>query len=155
MSDQKKPADLEAGDVLRARVANAVLDARSDAIIACDRDGIIRFWNPGAARIFGFTAEDALGRSLDIIIPERLRARHWEGYRRMMTTGQSRYADSQLLSVPGCRKDGSQVSVEFTINALKNDLGEPTHLVAVMRDVTERFDEMKKLRAQLRDKTTA
>ena len=95
-------------------VAAAVLHA-SDAIIACDPDGIIRFWNGGAVRIFGFAASEAIGQSLDIIIPERLRARHWDGYRRTIRTGQSRYGDGALLSVPGQRKDGAPLSIEFTI----------------------------------------
>src|SRR5699024_9943667 len=103
----------------RAELADAVLDTASDAIIACDADGIIRFWNAGAARIFGFTAEEAKGRSLDIIIPERLRERHWTGYSAMMQSGQSRYGVGHLLAVPGLRKDGSQVSLEFTLMALK------------------------------------
>jgi PAS domain S-box-containing protein len=137
----------------RADFANVVLESRSDAIIACDRDGIIRFWNPGATRIFGFSAEEAVGQSLDIIIPQRLRARHWDGYHGMMASGRSRYGEGHVLSVPGCRKDGSQVSVEFTITVLKNDQGSVTHLVAILRDVTVRFEEMKKLRAQLREKT--
>ena len=75
---------------LRRRIADAILDAAGDAIIACDADGIIRFWNLGASRIFGFDAGEAVGQSLDIIIPERLRTRHWEGFRKMVATGQSR-----------------------------------------------------------------
>jgi PAS domain S-box-containing protein len=140
-------------DLLRANIAASLLDAKSDAVVACDRDGIIRFWNPGAARIFGFPADETIGESLDLIIPERLRARHWDGYRGMMTSGQSQYGEGHILSVPGRRKDGSQVSVEFTINVLRNDQGNVTHLIAIMRDVTERFEEMKRLRARLRDKT--
>ena len=138
--------------MLRTLIADAVLDARSDAVVASDRDGIIRFWNPGAERIFGFAAEEALGRSLDIIIPQRLRARHWDGYRRTMSTGESRYGESDVLAVPGCRKDGAQISVEFTISVLKDAHGAVTHLVAVLRDVTARFEETKRLRAALRDK---
>ena len=69
-------------------IAAAVLNSAADAIVACDDDGMIRFWNPGAVRIFGFTAEEAVGQSLDIIIPERLRARHWDGYRKTMRTGR-------------------------------------------------------------------
>jgi PAS domain-containing protein len=85
--------------ILRRRIADAILDAAGDAIIACDADGIIRFWNLGASRIFGFDAGEAVGQSLDIIIPERLRTRHWEGFRKMVTTGQSRYPEGHLLSV--------------------------------------------------------
>ena len=131
-------------------VARALLSGVADAIVACDRDGIIRFWNPGAARVIGFAAEDAVGRSLDIVIPERLRARHWDGYRAMMASGQSRYAGGDMLSVPALRQDGAQISVEFTLVALRDADGAVSGLAAVMRDVTQRFEELKALRRQLR-----
>ena len=131
-------------------LTSAMLASAGDAIIACDRDGFIRFWNPGAVRIFGYLESEALGQSLDIIIPERLRARHWDGYRAMMCSGQSRYTGGDVLAVPAQRKDGSQLSVEFTIMSLKNSLGGICGLGAVMRDVTARFDEIKALRRQLR-----
>jgi PAS domain S-box-containing protein len=67
-------------------VAEAILSMRSDAIIAADRDGLIRFWNPGAERLFGYSHNEAMSRSLELIIPERLRERHWDGYRRVMET---------------------------------------------------------------------
>ncbi|HWM82232.1 MAG TPA: PAS domain S-box protein [Pseudolabrys sp.] len=137
----------------RERIATAILDGVADAVIVSDRDGIICFWNPGAARIFGFTAEEALGRSLDIIIPERLRARHWEGYRQTMATGKSRYGSGDLLSVPAIRKDGSGLSVEFTIATVTGTQGAISGLVAVLRDVTPRFQELKSLRQQLREAT--
>src|SRR4029079_11897752 len=96
-------------------LADAVLRTDSDAIVASDKDGIIQFWNPGAERIFGYTSGDAIGKSLDIIIPERLRERHWQGYRQVMATGESRYGHGDVLAVPGIRKDGTGVSLEFTI----------------------------------------
>ena len=131
-------------------VAAAVLHG-SDAIVACDPDGIIRFWNGGAVRIFGFAASEAIGQSLDIIIPERLRARHWDGYRRTIRTGQSRYGDGALLSVPGQRKDGAPLSIEFTIVTMTDGQTRIAGIVAVMRDATARFAEMKALRQQLRN----
>ncbi|HET7849988.1 MAG TPA: PAS domain S-box protein [Pseudolabrys sp.] len=133
-------------------VASALLHSEADAIVVADREGIIRVWNPGAARIFGFSEDEAVGQSLDIIIPERLRARHWEGYDRMMRTGQSRYAGGDLLSVPSHRKDGTKLSIEFTIVPIKDAQGQVTALAAVMRDATARFEEMKALRQQLREK---
>ena len=99
--------------ILRRRIADAILDAAGNALIACDADGIIHFWNLGASRIFGFDA-GRIGQSLDIIIPERLRTRHWEGFRKMVATGQGRYPEGHLLSMPAHRKGGLQVSVEFT-----------------------------------------
>ena len=130
-------------------VADAIVAAAAEAVIASDSDGIIRIWNPGAARIFGYTEAEALGQSLDIITPERLRARHWDGYRKTMATGQSRYGEGALLSVPGIRKDGRQISLEFTIVPLRDEQGSMTGIVAVMRDVTVRFAEMKALRERL------
>src|SRR5947209_19861917 len=103
-----------ADQLIRADVANAILDAAADAVVGCDRAGIITFWNAGAARIFGYSAGEALGQSLDLIIPERLRARHWSGFHAMMESGASRYSVGHLLSVPGLRKDGAALSVEFT-----------------------------------------
>jgi len=125
-----------------------ILDSAGDAIIACDTGGIIRFWNSGARRIFGFDAAEAVGYSLDIIIPERLRTRHWEGFHKMVATGQSQYPEGHILSVPGHRKDGSRVSVEFTATTLKEG-GRVVSVVAVMRDVAARFEEIKALRRQL------
>ncbi len=130
-------------------VAEAVLAARADAIVAADREGIIRVWNPGAERIFGHAAAEAIGCSLDLIIPERLRRRHWDGYRHTMATGESRYGEGDLLSVPAIRRDGATISVEFTVVPLKNAAGEMTGIVAVMRDVTKRFEETRALRKKL------
>jgi PAS domain S-box-containing protein len=133
-------------------LAPAVLSSRSDAIIAADREGIVRFWNPGCERLFGYADAEMLGRSLDVIIPERLRQRHWEGYRRTMATGKSRYGEGDLLSVPAVRKDGATISVEFTIISLQKD-GRMVGLAAIMRDVTARFNEMRELKRRLADLT--
>jgi PAS domain S-box-containing protein len=130
-------------------LAHLVLTTASDAIVAADRDGLIRFWNPGAERIFGFSSAEAVGQSLDLIIPERQRGRHWEGYREVMRTGESRYDHGDLLSVPSIRKDGARISVEFTIIPLKDAEGRMEGMSAIMRDVTKRFEEMRMLRHQL------
>ena len=133
-------------------IAEAVLSARVDAIVAADSDGVIRFWNPGAERIFGYTQDEALGRSLDLIIPERLRQRHWEAYRRVMQTGQSRYGESDVLAVPALRKDGATISVEFTIVPLQES-GRLIAVVAIMRDVRKRFEETRALKRKLAELT--
>lgn len=133
------------------QIAEALLSTRSDAVIAADRDGIIRFWNPGAARIFGHAAADVIGRSLDVIIPERLRQRHWDGYRRTMATGRSRYGEGEMLSVPALCRDGATISVEFTIVPLKSHDGQMTGIIAIMRDATKRFEEVRALRRKLAD----
>jgi PAS domain S-box-containing protein len=132
-----------------AGLGEALLHSASDAIIATDRDGRITFWNPGAERIFGFTAGEAIGQSLDLIIPENLRARHWSGFRHTMETGTSRYGHGDLLSVPGMTKGGARISVEFTIVLLRDGTQAVTGTVAVMRDVTKRFEEVRELKRRL------
>ena len=124
------------------QIGQALLASSADAIVATDRDGIIRHWNPGAERIFGHSAAEAVGQSLDLIIPEKLRARHWEGYAQVMQTGRSRYGEGDLLAVPGLRKDGTRVSLEFTIAPIRDagtddrDRGDPAR-----RDAAFRGDE--------------
>ena len=90
-----------------ANFAEALIAGAPDGIIFADAEGIITRWNPGAARMFGYTAAEAIGSSLDLIIPDNLRARHWHGYRETMRTGQTRYGDGQILAVPATRKDGT------------------------------------------------
>ncbi len=132
-------------------LAGAVMATVSDAIIAADKDNIVRFWNPGAERIFGYTRDEAIGQSLDIIIPDRLRKRHWDGYRRVMAGGESRYGHGDILAVPGIKKDGTAISVEFTIISLMDDSGGLIGVAAIMRDVTTRFNEMRALKRRLAD----
>lgn len=134
---------------LAQKIAEALLKSMSDALVASDREGRITFWNAGAERIFGFAPSEALGQSLDLIIPERLRERHWTGYAEVMRTGESRYGHGDLLSVPALRKDGSRLSIEFTIVPLKDEGDAMTEIIAVMRDVTARFEEMRTLRRRL------
>lgn len=134
---------------LTSSLGEALLNSASDAIVATDREGRVTFWNPGAERIFGFTAAEAAGQSLDIIIPENLRARHWKGFRHTTATGTSRYGHGDLLSVPAMTKDGGRISVEFTIVLLRDGRGDVAGTVAVMRDVTRRFEEVRELRRRL------
>jgi PAS domain S-box-containing protein len=134
-------------------LAQSVLLTRSDAIIAADREGIIRFWNPGAERIFGHVWGDAIGHSLDLIIPERLQQRHWDGYRRTMESGKSRYGEGDKLSVPAVHKNGRTISIEFTVVPLTDESGAIIGVVAIMRDVTERFEEVRTLKRRLADAT--
>lgn len=120
-----------------------------DGIVYADAAGVIRFWNKGAERIFGFTAAEAVGRSLDLIVPERLRQRHWDGYHEVMRTGKTRYGAGDLLSVPSAHKDGRRLSIEFTVLPIANDAGGLDGIAAIMRDATQRFEEMKRLRQEL------
>lgn len=130
-------------------LARALLSTNSDAIIAADTKGIIIFWNPGAERIFGHPGGRAIGRSLDIIIPEQLRERHWDGYYRIMNGGLSRYESGELLAVPAMKMDGTRISVEFTIVPLRDKAGRLMGLAAIIRDVTKRFEEMQVLKRNL------
>jgi PAS domain S-box-containing protein len=134
-------------------LADAILTMESDAVIATDRAGMVNFWNPGATRIFGFTAEEAVGQSLDLIIPPNLRARHWEAFNRVMATGESHYGHGDLLSVPAQTKSGQRISVEFTIAMLKDGDGRPAGTVAILRDVSKRFEEVRALKRQLAEAT--
>ncbi len=117
-----------------------IIEGAQDAIVFADPDGIIRLWNSGAEAIFGYSAEEALGQTLDLIVPEKLRERHWEGYRKVMETGVTRYGN-ELLAVPALNKDDSRMSVEFTIVLLQDGTGKPVGTAAIMRDVTEEVAE--------------
>jgi len=125
-----------------------ILTLAPDAIMFADREGIIRLWNHGAERIFGCSSDQAIGQSLDLIIPEKLRERHWEGYNKTMATGETRYG-TEMLAVPAMRQDGSRMSTEFSIVMLKDDDGKPLGVAAIMRDITERRQQEKELRERL------
>ena len=129
--------------------SDRLVSGMPDAIVYADAEGVIRRWSRGATRIFGFAEAEALGRSLDIIIPENLRERHWQGYRATMRTGKTRYGDGQILSVPAMCKDGARISVEFTIVPFSDDSGQMVGIAAIMRDTTARFEELRALRRQL------
>jgi len=127
-----------------------ILEQVQDAIVVSDRDGMIRLWNRGAEAMFGYPAGEAVGKSLDIIIPERFREQHWEGYHKVLETGVTRYG-TELLAVPGVRKDGERISLEFSISILSDEAGERIGFAAILRDVTERWKEQKALRERLAD----
>ena len=125
-----------------------IIEGAQDAIIFADKEGIIRLWNSGAEAIFGYSAEEAIGENLDLIVPEKLREKHWEGYRKVMDTGVTKYG-SDRLAVPALKKDDSRISVEFTIVLLKDDTGKPQGTAAIMRDMTERWQKEKELKKRL------
>lgn len=131
-----------------AWLSEQIVRESGDAIVFSDGDGIIRLWNRGAEEMFGYAAAEALGESLDIIIPEKLRARHWEGYRRVMATGVTRYG-TELLATPGLRKDGSRISLEFTIAIIRGEEGAVLGTAAIIRDVTARREKEKALMERL------
>lgn len=121
----------------------------ADAVVICDRGGSIRFWNAAAERIFGWSADEVLGTSLDVIIPERLRGRHWAGYERVMASGQTSYG-GRLLEVPALHRDGRTLSIAFTVSLLRDSDAEPVSgIAALIRDDTERWQERRRLREEL------
>jgi PAS domain S-box-containing protein len=133
------------------RIYRQIVEGSPDAVVFGDERGIIRLWNAGAVAIFGFTAEEAIGKSMDIIIPERLRTRHWDGYGKVMVTGVSRYGKGDLLAVPALTKDGRTISIEFTIQLLKDDAGKILGPVAAIREVTKRFQREKEMGKRLKE----
>lgn len=117
-----------------------------DAIVYADSQGTITFWNKGAERLFGFSQAEAVGKSLDMIIPENLRKRHWDGFAETIRTGKTRYGAGDVLAVPALRKDGTRISIEFTILPFPDRTGRILGMAAILRDVTQRFEELKRLR---------
>ena len=132
-----------------SRFCHELVARSADAIVYADSEGVIRFWNAGATRIFGFAEDEAIGQSLDLIIPQSLRQRHWQGFERTMRTGESRYGAGDILAVPALRKDGSRISVEFTILPFRDDEGRMVGIGAVLRDVTSRFEQTKALQREI------
>jgi PAS domain S-box-containing protein len=118
------------------------------AILFADREGKIRFWNSGAEIVFGYAAREAVGQSLDLIVPEKQRARHWEGWTRAMATGVTKYG-REPLAVPAIRKDGTRISIEFHIVLVRSASGELEGAAAMVQDVTARWQREKELRARL------
>ncbi len=129
------------------------VQAAGDAIIAAGTDGSILLWNPAAERIFGYTEAEALGHSLDLIIPERFRQRHWEGYRHVMRTGQTRYG-AEVLRVPAVRKDGRALSIALTVALLYSRDQQVQAIAAIIRDETSRRQEERALRQRLAELET-
>jgi PAS domain S-box-containing protein len=125
-----------------------IVEGAGDAILFADRDGKIRFWNAGAAAMFGWSAVEAVGNSMDLIIPERLRGRHWAGWDEVMKSGHTRYG-KDILAVPASRKDGTPLSIEFTIQLVWDDAGAVVGASAIIRDVTERWTRDRETRKRL------
>jgi PAS domain S-box-containing protein len=132
-------------EVLATLVENA-----DDAVVVTDASGTIRYWNPAAEAMFGFSRAEAMGASLDIIIPENLRERHWDGFRRVMATGETEYA-GRMLAVPALRSDGGRISVEFTVTLLRDEAGNVSGIGAILRDVTARWEQQRALQRESAD----
>lgn len=126
----------------------ALVQALGDAVIVADPEGRVRLWTPAAERIFGYAADEVVGRSLDLIIPERFRERHWTGYHEVMRTGVTRYG-ADVLRVPAVRKGGEPISIAFTVALLRDTAGRVSGIAAVVRDETARWTEEQALRRRL------
>ena len=126
----------------------AIIQAAGDAIVAAGPDGSILLWNRAAERMFGYSEGEALGHSLDLIIPERFRDRHWEGYREVMRTGKTRYG-TEVLRVPAVHKDGRRLSIAFTVALVYSPNQEIQAIAAIIRDETSRWEEERALRQRV------
>ena len=122
-----------------------IVENSQDAIVLTNADGVIQIWNLGANKMFGYSPEEAVGQTLDIIIPDRFRDSHWDGFNNTMATGHSKY-EEDMLSVPAIKKDGSRISIEFTIVMSKDGQGIPTGISAIIRDVSERRQQDKQIK---------
>ena len=125
-----------------------LVSAVGDAMVVCDAVGLITLWNPAAERMFGHSENQALGKSLDLIIPQRQQQRHWDGYHKTMQTGITRYGND-VLRVPAVHKDGHTLSIAFTVALLHAPDGTLSNIVAVIRDESSRFAEDRALRKRL------
>lgn len=127
-----------------------LVSAIGDAVLVSDATGAITLWNPAAERMFGYTEAEALGQSLDLICPERLRKRHWDGYQKSMETGETRYGND-VLKVPAVHKDGRAMSIAFTVAMIHAPDGKVAAIAAIIRDETARFNEERALKKRVAD----
>ena len=127
-----------------------LVEVIGDAVVVCDAAGAITLWNPAAERMFGFSPAEALGQSLDLIIPERQRQKHWDGYHKTMATGQTKYGHD-VLRVPALHKDGRPLSIAFTVAMLHTPDNAVSAIVAVIRDETVRWNEERVMRQRIRE----
>jgi PAS domain S-box-containing protein len=145
---QKPLAKTVLPDVPTEAWFRAIVTKAPDAVLVADTAGVIRLWNHGAERIFGTPASQAIGQSLDLIIPENLRQRHWQGWAKVMLTGNSRYGANDLLRVPAIRGDGSRFPAEFSIVMLEDEAGKVTGVAAILRDASAQWEREKALKAR-------
>ena len=127
---------------------NALVNSMGDALMVCDAQGAILLWNPACERLFGFSQAEVLGQTMDMIIPERLRGRHWDGYHKTMATGITKYG-TDLLKVPAVDKQGRAMSIAFTVSMLHGPDGKVNAIASVIRDETQRFNDDRALKKRI------
>jgi PAS domain S-box-containing protein len=137
-----------AGKLDPDRLCREIIDHTPLAVVFGDREGIIRLWNAGAETMFGYAAAEAVGQSMDLIVPEKHRAKHWEGYDRVMHSGVTKYG-RDVLAVPALTKDGRRISIEFNVALLHDEAGQVIGAAATISDVTARWEREKALRARM------
>jgi PAS domain S-box-containing protein len=128
----------------------ALVTSLGDGVMASDAQGLIVLWNPACTRMFGYTEADALGKSLDLIIPQRQQKPHWDGYNKTMATGITKYGND-VLRVPAMHKDGHTLSIAFTVSMLHNPDGSVSAIIAVIRDESVKFAEERALKKRVNE----
>ena len=131
----------------KAELATLLQDQAPDAVIFAGTNGVIEVWNSAASTLFGFSSDEALGHSLDLIIPERFRDAHWKGFERALADGDTKYR-GQVLPTRSQRKDGTTIYVELTFAIVKDSSGSVIGALAHARDITERFLKEREQRQQ-------
>jgi PAS domain S-box-containing protein len=129
-------------------LSQLIVTAAPIGIVFANRGGIIELWNPAAEAVFGYNSEEAVGQSLDLIIPKDLREAHWRGYRAAMTSGQTKYS-GQMLATRSRHKDGRKIYVELAFGIIKSDSEQILGALALARDITRRYTEEKSIRERM------
>ena len=137
-------------NMLTHELALALVTQSPDAIVYSDTEGAIRVWNDAATRVFGFTAEQAVGESLDIIIPERFRKAHWKGFERALANRATKYA-GEALATRSARSDGTKIYVELSFAIVLDADGEVVGVLSTARDITERYEEAQANRQRIQE----
>lgn len=131
-----------------AALSQAIVEQTPEAVIFADRDGSIRLWNPGAQALFGHSAAEAIGQSLDIIIPEHLRRAHWDGFDHAMKTGEARHP-GEVRTTRSMHKDGRKLYVDLTFTLIRDSGGTVIGALSIGRDCTARHLEGVALRKRI------
>ena len=132
----------------QAGLFRALIEHLADALIFTDRDGLIRVWNSGAEVVFGHRADEIIGKSLDVLVPDRLRSAHWAGFDTAMETGQLKHV-RQSMTTRSIHKDGSDLYIDMSFALVRDGTGLVLGAVAVARDVTDRFKAEREARKRL------
>jgi len=126
----------------------ALIESLADAVIFADRAGLIQRWNPGAQAVFGYTEDEVLGQSLDVIIPERLRPSHWAGFNAAIESGTMKHG-RESMTTKSIHKDGRDLYLDLSFALVRDRSGEVLGAVAVARDITARFEADRESRRRL------